>query len=78
MGVVDAKVEYHIKPKELTDVVDDLIKVTPYKTTHKGDPPVRKQFPLEPTDTADIRAEQLIHSLVRIDTDNDNIQAENQ
>ena len=59
------------KPKDLADMVEELNYVTPYKTTKNGDPPIREKFPIGPSDTKDIRADQLIHSLTRIDKDCD-------
>ena len=54
-----------INPKGLSDVVEDLNKVNAYKTMIKGD-------------TTEIRAEQLIHSLVRINRDGESIPPESQ
>ena len=67
-----------IHPKDLRVVVEELNKVTPYKTTKTGDPPVREEFPLKPSDTKDIRAEQMIHSLVRINGDCESIPPDEQ
>ena len=44
----------------------------------KGDPPIRKEFPLEASDTKEIRAEQLLHSLVRLDANGEDVPPESQ
>ena len=77
-NVPDATAPTLINPKGLKDLVKELNKVNPYKTTSNGDPATREQFSIESTDTADIRVEQMIHSLTRIYSTGDNIPLESQ
>ena len=77
-NISDATAPALINPKGLKDLVKELNKVNPYKTTSNGDPATREQFSIESTDTADIRVEQMIHSLTRIYSTGDNIPLESQ
>ena len=73
-----SKVPKLIMPKGLSSTVENLNKVHPYKTTKSGDPSVRKEFPIRPSNTNEIRAEQFIHSMVRINEDGENITPDDQ
>ena len=77
-NVPDATAPTFINPKGLKDLVKQLNKVNPYKTTSNGDPAIRERFSIESTDTTDIRVEQMIHSLTRISAAGDNIPPESQ
>ena len=77
-NVPDATAPTLINPKGLKDLVKELNKVNPYKTTSNGDPAIRERFSIESTDTTDIRVEQMIHSLTRISAAGDNIPPESQ
>ena len=74
----NAAVPTFINPKWLKDLFKELNKVILYKTMSNGDPAIRERFSIESTDTADIRIEQMIHSLTRISTAGDNILPESQ
>ena len=74
----DATAPTLINPKGLKDLIKELNKVNPYKTTSNGDPAIRKRFSIESTDTTDIRVEQMIHSSTRISAAGDNIPPESQ
>ena len=67
-----------INPKRLKDLVKELNKLNPYKTTSNGDPAIRQRFSIECTDTADIRVERMIHLLTRISAAGDNTVPESQ
>ena len=56
-----------VKGNQLKDVVDELNKITPYKTVKKGIPPIRKPFPIDPTSTDIIGSYEMIHTLCRMD-----------
>ena len=77
-NVSDAIAPTLINPKGLKDLVKELNKVNPCKTTINGDPTIRERFSIESTDTTDIRVEQMIHSLTRISAAGDNIPPESQ
>ena len=77
-NVPDATASTLINPKGLKDLVKELNKVNPYKTTSNGDPAIPERFSIESTDTTDIRVEQMIHSLTRISAAGDNIPPESQ
>ena len=72
-NVPDATAPTLINPKGLKDLVKELNKVNPCKTTSNGDPAIRERVLIESTDTTDIRVEQMIHSLTRISAAGDNI-----
>ena len=74
----DATAPTLINPKGFKDLVKELNKVNPYKTTSNGEPAVRERFSIEATVTTDIRVEQRIHSLTRISAAGDNIPPESQ
>ena len=74
----DAAVPTLINPKWLKDLFKELNKVILYKTMSNGDPAIRERFSIESMDTADIRIEQMIHSLTRISAAGDNILPESQ
>ena len=77
-NVPDATAPTLINPKGLKDLVKELNKVNPYKTTSNGDPAIRERFSIESMDTTDIQVEQMIHSLTRISAAGDNIPPESQ
>ena len=45
----------------MSDLVNELIYVTPYKTNKFGNPAVREPFDIEPDCTRDIRCDEFIH-----------------
>ena len=75
-NVPDATAATLINPKGLKDLVKELNKVNPYKTTSNGDLAIGERFSLESTDTTDVRVEQMIHSLTIISAAGDNIPPE--
>ncbi len=60
---------------DLRVVVDDLNKVRPYKTIKKGVSLIRKEFDTSLSTTISIRTEEMMHTLARIDSNLDNIDA---
>ena len=77
-NVPDATAPTLINPKRLKDSVKELNKVNPYKTKSNGDPAICERFSIESTDTADVRVEQMIHSLTRISAAGGKIPPESQ
>ena len=67
-----------ITPKGLRSAADSLNKVQPYKTITSGNPFVRKEFPTKPSNTNEMRTEQFIHSIVRIDQNGEYIKPDDQ
>ena len=53
----------------MSDLVNELIHVTPYKTNKVGNPAVREPFDIEPDCTRGIQCDEIIHSLIRIKDD---------
>ena len=53
-NISDATAPALINPKGLKDLVKELNKVNPYKTTSNGDPAICERLSIEPTDTTDI------------------------
>ena len=72
-----------IKPKlissnDMSDLVKELIHVTPYKTNKVGNPAVREPFDIELDCARDIRCDEIIHSLIHIKDNTQSIRHEDQ
>ena len=62
----------------MSDLVNKLIHVTPYKTNKLGNPAMREPFDIEPDCARDIQFDEIIHSLIRIKADAQNIRHDDQ
>ena len=63
---------------EIKDYVDVLNKIAPYKTITTGEPLIRTKFDAKPSTTSDIRADQVLYTLVRINDAYGNIEPTDQ
>ena len=66
------------KHKDLSDLVEENNKVTPYKTTTVGVPPIREEIEVSACSTDPIRQEEMIHTLAKIDASYENIEPNDQ
>ena len=56
-----------VNQKDLKIILDQRIKVRPYKIIKKGVPPVRKSFNIAPKTTKPMQVSQMIHYILRLD-----------
>ena len=66
------------KHSNLKDIIEDIYKKTPYKTTKKGILPVCKEFNITPITAMLIHTEVMVHTLIQIDKDYDDVQPHDQ
>ena len=65
-----------VNQKDLKTLSDQQNKNQPYKTIKKGVPPVRKSFNIAPKTTKPMQAEQIMHSILRLDNEHEPISPE--
>ena len=67
-----------VKPSEIQNLVDEHIRITPYKSVKKGVLPIREEIDTSPPTTELIRKDEIVHTLIHMNQEYKNIEPINQ